>query len=108
LPNGKTATFFSITALRKRHPDWCRADLKKLLQLLSEKAIHPDIAERIGLEGVPDAHRRIEGGGLIGKIVICATSISRPQPGDSDHAKDTQTARGFGTLDPDRAHSGMD
>jgi NADPH:quinone reductase len=70
-PNGKRARFYSIAALRKRHPDWYRADLEKLLGLLSAKAIRPRIAERIGLDGVADAHRRMEAGGVTGKIVIC-------------------------------------
>ena len=71
LPNGKSARFYSITALRKQHPEWYRADLEKLFELLVAKTIHPRIAERIGLDGVADAHRRIEAGGLTGKIVIC-------------------------------------
>ena len=71
LPNGRSARFYSITALRKRHPEWYRADLEKLFELLREGRIHPRIAERIGLREVPDAHRRIEAGGLDGKIVIC-------------------------------------
>ena len=71
LPNGKSARFYSITALRKRHPEWFRADLEKLFELLAANTIHPRIAERIGLDGVADAHRRIEAGGITGKIVIC-------------------------------------
>jgi NADPH:quinone reductase-like Zn-dependent oxidoreductase len=71
LPNGRAARFYSITALRKRHPGWYRADLEKLFELLAEGRIHPRIAERIGLADVADAHRRIERGGLDGKIVIC-------------------------------------
>ena len=71
LPNGRRARFYSITALRKRHPKWYRADLEKLLELLAQGWIHPRIAERIQLSDVPDAHRRIEAGGLDGKIVIC-------------------------------------
>ena len=69
--NGKAARFFSIMALRKRQPDWYRADLQKLFQLLAAKAIRPRIEERIALEGVANAHRRLEAGGLTGKIVIC-------------------------------------
>lgn len=71
LPNGRRARFYSITALRKRHPAWYRADLEKLFGLLAQGWIHPRIAERIQLNDVPDAHRRIEAGGLDGKIVIC-------------------------------------
>jgi NADPH:quinone reductase len=69
----KAAGFYSITALRKKHPDWYRADLQALFRLLSSKAIHPRVAERIELSGVADAHRRLEAGGLDGKIVICPT-----------------------------------
>ena len=72
LPNGRSAKFYSITALRKDHPEWYLADLEKLFVLLSQGWIHPRIAERIGLSDVPEAHRRIEAGGLDGKIVICA------------------------------------
>ena len=71
LPNGRAARFYSIMALRKRQPEWYRADLQKLFELLAVKAIRPRIAERIGLEGVADAHRQLEAGGLTGKIVIC-------------------------------------
>jgi len=71
LPNGRSARFYSITALRKRHPDWYRADLEQLFKLLAAKTIQPRIAERIGLDGVADAHRRIEAGDMTGKIIIC-------------------------------------
>lgn len=70
-PNGKAARFFSIVALRKQHPDWYRADLDALFQLLSQRAIRPLVAERIGLGDVADAHRRLAAGGVGGKIVIC-------------------------------------
>ena len=90
-------------ALRKRHPDWYRADLGTLFQLLAERAIHPRIAERIGLAGVPDAHRRIEAGGLTGKIVICPPTESYTPPSQADRGTVTHTARGLGTLDSDRA-----
>jgi len=72
LPNGRKAHFYSIEAVRKRHPEWYRADLEKLFELLCQGRIHPRIAERIELSDVPDAHRRIEAGGLDGKIMICA------------------------------------
>ena len=78
LPNGRAAQFYSITALRKRHPEWYRTDLETLLALLAEGRIHPRIAERIELGEVPEAHRRIEAGGLDGKIVICARAAGRP------------------------------
>lgn len=70
LPNGKRAGFYSITRMRKKHPDWFREDLSALFELLRAGTIHPRIAERIRLADVADAHRRIEGGGLDGKLVI--------------------------------------
>lgn len=70
-PNGKAAKFYSVVALRQAHPEWYRADLGKLFQLLSERTIDPLVAERIGLEDVSEAHRKLEAGGVRGKIVIC-------------------------------------
>lgn len=70
LPNGKRASFYSITQLRKKHPEWFREDLARLLGWLADGTIAPRVAERIGLADVADAHRRIEAGGLDGKIVI--------------------------------------
>jgi len=67
---GRSTSFFSITATRKRHPDWFRADLDALLALLARGAIQPRVAERIGLDAVANAHTRIERGGLEGKIVL--------------------------------------
>ena len=71
LPNTKVARFYSVIAQRRRHRDWYRADLEALLQLLASGAIRPRIAERIGLDGVAEAHRRLEAGGVGGRIVLC-------------------------------------
>jgi NADPH:quinone reductase-like Zn-dependent oxidoreductase len=67
----KHARFYSVTALREKHPEWYRSDLEALFELLSKRAIRPHVAERIGLADVAAAHRRIEAGHLDGKIVIC-------------------------------------
>jgi NADPH2:quinone reductase len=66
----RTASFVSIMSLRKEHPDWFRADLAELLGMLARGEIKPRIAVRIGLDAVADAHRRLERGGLEGKIVL--------------------------------------
>jgi NADPH2:quinone reductase len=71
LPGGKRARFYSINFMRMRHPRWFRADLERLLALLAAGAIRPRVAERISLDEVADAHRRLEAGGLQGKIVLC-------------------------------------
>lgn len=71
LPNGKRASFYSIGAMRARHPEWFRADLKLLFAMLAARTIAPRVAERISFEGVADAHRRLDAGGLEGKVVLC-------------------------------------
>ena len=76
----KAAKFYSITAVRKQHPDWFRADLQQLFELLAQKSIHPRVAARIDLEGVAEAHRQLEAGGLDGKLVIV------PKPGPAPQA----------------------
>jgi NADPH2:quinone reductase len=71
LPGGKRAGFYSINAMRARHPAWFRDDLERLFGLLASGAIRPSVAERISFDEVAEAHRRLEGGGLDGKLVLC-------------------------------------
>jgi len=71
LPGGKRARFYSVNAMRARHPTWFKEDLEHLFGLLATGAIRPRIAERISFEEVADAHRRLEAGGLEGKLVLC-------------------------------------
>ena len=71
LPGGKRTRFYSINVMRARHPEWFKQDLAYLFGLLKKGEIHPHVAERISFEQVPDAHRRLEAGGLQGKIVLC-------------------------------------
>ena len=77
LPGGKHARFYSINVMRARHPAWFREDLEKLFGLLAIHAIRPRVAERISFEEVADAHRRLESGGLEGKLVLCPDLPSR-------------------------------
>lgn len=71
MPGGKRTRFYSINAVRARHPEWFKQDLFHLFQLLSEGSIKPNVAERISFDQVVDAHRRLEAGGLEGKLVLC-------------------------------------
>ena len=71
LPGGKRARFYSINVMRARQPAWFREDLERLFGLLAAGAIQPRIAERISLDEVAEAHRRVEAGGLDGKLVLC-------------------------------------
>jgi NADPH:quinone reductase-like Zn-dependent oxidoreductase len=71
LPGGKRALVYSINVMRVRHPAWFKEDLERLFGLLATRAIRPHVAERISFDEVADAHRRLEEGGLQGKLVLC-------------------------------------
>jgi len=71
LPGAKRARFYSINVMRARHPAWFREDLERLFGLLATRAIRPRVAERISFDKVAEAHRRLEAGGLDGKLVLC-------------------------------------
>jgi NADPH:quinone reductase-like Zn-dependent oxidoreductase len=71
LPGGKRARGYSINVMRARHPAWFREDLEHLFALLAARTIRPRIAERISFDEVAEAHRRLEAGGLDGKLVLC-------------------------------------
>jgi NADPH:quinone reductase-like Zn-dependent oxidoreductase len=77
LPGGKRARFYSINLMRARHPAWFREDLERLFSLLATRAIRPRVAERISFDEVAEAHRRLEAGGLEGKLVLCPDLPSR-------------------------------
>jgi len=57
--------------MRARHPAWFLEDLERLFSLLASGAIRPRIAGRLSFDEVPEAHRRLEEGGLDGKLVLC-------------------------------------
>lgn len=71
LPGRRRALFYSINAMRMQHPAWFREDLERLFALLASGAIQPRVASRIPLDDVVEAHRRLEAGGLEGKLVLC-------------------------------------
>jgi NADPH:quinone reductase len=71
LPGGKRTRFYSINVTRARHPDWFKQDLAVLFELLRRGLIKPNVAERISFDEVANAHRRLETGGLEGKLVLC-------------------------------------
>jgi NADPH:quinone reductase len=77
LPGGKSARFYSINVMRARHPAWFREDLERLFGMLATRAIRPRVAERISFDQVAEAHRRLEAGGLEGKLVLCPDLPSR-------------------------------
>jgi NADPH:quinone reductase-like Zn-dependent oxidoreductase len=94
LPGGKRIRIYSINVMRARHPAWFREDLERLFGLLATRAIRPRVAERISFDEVTAAHRRLEAGGLEGKLVLCpdlplrrdrVTPQHEPDPAISGH-----------------------
>jgi len=70
LPNGRATAFYSIGAMRKKHPDWFREDLASLFAMLEAGRITPVVADVLPLAQVRQAHQRIEAGGVAGKLVL--------------------------------------
>jgi NADPH:quinone reductase len=80
---GKRTRVYSINLMRAVHPAWFKQDLTELFDMLAKRTIHPRVAERIRFDDVPDAHRRVEAGGLDGKLVLCpdlSSSAAPPAP----------------------------
>ncbi|MCD1258196.1 zinc-binding dehydrogenase [Paenibacillus athensensis] len=65
----RTATY-SVTGCYKDDPAAFRDDLQLLLGWLAAGRIRPQVAEVYPLERVADAHRELEDGGAVGKIVL--------------------------------------
>ena len=80
LPGGKQPRIYSINLMRALHPAWFREDLEQLFDLLETRAIQPRIAERISFDQVAEAHRRLEAGGLDGKLVLVPGPPAVAQP----------------------------
>ena len=70
LPNKKSATFYSIGALRKKHPDWFIEDLTTIFKMLGDKKIHPLIERKIKIDQAAEAHQIIENRQNKGKIIF--------------------------------------
>jgi NADPH2:quinone reductase len=70
IPWGPRIGLYTVTGMRKRHPEWFKEDLANLFDLLERKSVVVRIDRRIGFEQVPAAHRALEQGGVSGKIVL--------------------------------------
>ena len=69
-PNSRSTTFYSIGALRRKHPDWFSEDLATLFDLLLQGRISPLIGSRMPLKRAREAHELIEKGGHQGKLIL--------------------------------------
>lgn len=70
LPNGHATAFYSIGAMRRKHPDWFRDDLATLFEMLAAGRIDPVVADMLPLAEVRRAHERVEAGEVEGKLVL--------------------------------------
>jgi NADPH:quinone reductase-like Zn-dependent oxidoreductase len=66
----KTATFYAITTVKKKHPGWFKDDFKKLLELLQEKKIEPVISGKMPLTDAVKAHKILDQSAVEGKIIL--------------------------------------
>ena len=73
LPNGHATAFYSIGAMRRKHPEWFQEDLCQLFKMLAEGRIAPAVAEVVPLTDVRRAHQRVEAGDVPGKLVMRVT-----------------------------------
>jgi NADPH:quinone reductase-like Zn-dependent oxidoreductase len=67
---GKSARWYNILTEKKKHPEWFREDLARLLAMLPEKSISPVVAERLPLRDAGRAHELLERASVSGKIVL--------------------------------------
>lgn len=70
LPNGHATAFYSIGAMRRKHPEWFREDLAHFFSMLADGRIAPVVSEVLPLEEVRLAHKRVEAGKVAGKLVL--------------------------------------
>lgn len=70
LPNGHATAFYSIGAMRRKHPEWFREDLAALFGMLAAGRIKPVVAEVLPLAEARHAHERVEAGDVGGKLVL--------------------------------------
>jgi NADPH:quinone reductase-like Zn-dependent oxidoreductase len=70
IPDGRRCLWYNIANLRKERPEWFRADLKTLFDLLLQRKIQPLIASRLPLREAAQANEWIEQAKVSGKIVL--------------------------------------
>jgi NADPH:quinone reductase-like Zn-dependent oxidoreductase len=70
IPDGRRCVWYNVTTLRSQHPDWFRADLKILLDLLAQRKIQPVVASRLPLREAAQANELLEHAKFTGKIVL--------------------------------------
>jgi NADPH:quinone reductase-like Zn-dependent oxidoreductase len=70
LPGNRQATFYSITDLKRQHPDWFHADLNAVFSLLAEHKIKPVISDRLSITEAEKAHELLDRSAVHGQLVL--------------------------------------
>jgi NADPH:quinone reductase-like Zn-dependent oxidoreductase len=68
--DGKRVEGYFIAGMKAAHPDWFRADLRALLDLLAQGKLNPLVSERLPLSEARRAHELMDHAGAKGKIVL--------------------------------------
>ena len=71
---GRKFAFYSITYMKRRHPDRFRQDLSTLLDHLRDHRIQPVIGARLPWQQAAHANEMLEEGSVQGKIVLTFAS----------------------------------
>ena len=69
-PDRRRVILYSVQTLKRRRPEWYRADLIVLFDLLRRGKIKPIIAARLPLAQVRQAHQLLAAGSTVGKLVL--------------------------------------
>jgi NADPH2:quinone reductase len=74
MPTNKAVMGYNVNTLRRQRPDWYRADLTTLLELLAARKINPVVGKRLPLAEASHAQELVGQNAVQGKLVlICNT-----------------------------------
>ena len=82
-PGRKHVAFYDTRPTKRKHPDWYRDDLARLFALLAAGNLMPVIADRLPLEEVATAHRKLEHAGAQGRLVLTPNPERCPRRGSA-------------------------
>ncbi len=79
LPGGQRVALYRIANWKQRHPEWYRADLLQLVELVRQGKISPLIARTLPFTEARYAHELLDQGGVVGTIVLTVSSGANEQ-----------------------------
>ncbi|MGR5166341.1 zinc-binding dehydrogenase [Vibrio astriarenae] len=80
LPNGKSVAFCALPSEVDKNRQWYRETLTSLINMLNRKEIDPIISSVVPLSQVHEAHKKLESGECIGKVLVqcCENNTHKP------------------------------